>query len=119
MIHTVAVLQPIARYIIFGLTETRWRAATWSPTAYFLPLAMLAILFMPERAKRHGAWFLVSLGVLAVVLLGLFEALPRYTQPGLLGFTAPTLFFLRCSGRRRASLLAAARAKRQSSPCSR
>ncbi len=91
LLHTVAVLEPLSRYIMFGQTETRWRAATWSPTAYFLPVAMLAILFMPERAKRHGAWFLVSLSVFAIVLLGLFEALPRYTQPGFLGFTAPTL----------------------------
>ena len=32
-IHTIAVLEPISRYIIFGQTETRWRAATWAPTA--------------------------------------------------------------------------------------
>ncbi len=90
-IHTVAVVQPISQYVIFGQPEARWRAATWAPTAYFLPLAMLAILFMPERAKRHGAWFLGSLVVLAVALLGLFEALPRYTPPGILGITAPSL----------------------------
>ena len=92
-IHTIAVLEPISRYIIFGQTETRWRAATWSPTAYFLPLAMAAILFMPERVKRHGGWFLGSLIVLSIALLGLFEALPRYSPPGLLGVTAPTLVF--------------------------
>ncbi|HEY1506816.1 MAG TPA: ATP-binding protein [Stellaceae bacterium] len=91
LLHTIALLAPLAQYTIFGQPETRWRAATWSPTAYFLPLAMLAILFMPERGKRHGVGFLVSLAVLAVVLLGLFEALPRYTQPNFLGITAPTL----------------------------
>src|SRR6185437_15297805 len=67
-IHTIAVLEPISRYIIFGQTETRWRAATWSPIAYFLPLAMAAILFMPERVKRHGGWFLGSLIVLSIAL---------------------------------------------------
>jgi signal transduction histidine kinase len=90
-IHTVAVLEPLARYTIFGQLETRWRAATWAPTAYILPIAMLAILLMPERAKRHGAWFLGSLSALAVALLLLFEALPRYTAPTWLGITAPTL----------------------------
>src|ERR1700760_4761037 len=31
LLHTVAVLEPLSRYIIFSQTETRWRAATWSP----------------------------------------------------------------------------------------
>jgi hypothetical protein len=48
-IHTVAVLEPVSQYTIFGRPETRWRRATWSPTAYFLSFAMLAILLMPER----------------------------------------------------------------------
>jgi hypothetical protein len=39
----------VSQYTILGQPETRWRAATWAPTAYFLPLAMLAILLMPER----------------------------------------------------------------------
>ena len=90
-IHTVAVVEPLSQYIILGEPETRWRAATWAPTAYFLPLAMLAILFMPERAKRHGAWFLGALAVLAATMLVLFEALPRYTPPGILGITTPFL----------------------------
>jgi signal transduction histidine kinase len=91
IIHTVAVVEPLSQYVLFGQPETRWRAATWAPTAYFLPLAMLAILIMPEHGKRRGAWFVGALGVLAVVMLGLFEALPRYTQPGFLGITAPPL----------------------------
>lgn len=90
-IHTVALLEPLSHYMILGQPETRWRGATWSPTAYFLPLAMLAILLMPERLKRHGAGFLGSLVVLAAALLVLFEALPRYTPPIFLGITAPTL----------------------------
>jgi signal transduction histidine kinase/ActR/RegA family two-component response regulator len=81
----------MAPYTIFGQLETRWRAGTWAPTSLVLPIAMLAILLMPERAKRHGAWFLGALVVLAVALLVLFEALPRYTDPTWLGITAPAL----------------------------
>ncbi|HEX3971735.1 MAG TPA: GAF domain-containing protein, partial [Stellaceae bacterium] len=90
-VHTVAVVEPLSQYSILGELVTRWRAATYSPTAYFLPIAMLAILAMPERARRHGAWFLSALIVLAVALFLLFEALPRYTAPGLLGISAPAL----------------------------
>jgi len=91
-LHTVSVLEPVSQYTILGQPETRWRAATWAPTAYFLPLAMLAILLMPERLKRHGAWFLGALIALAAALLVLFESLPAYTPPMFLGVTAPVLF---------------------------
>ncbi|HEX3970835.1 MAG TPA: ATP-binding protein [Stellaceae bacterium] len=91
LIHTVAVPPPMAQYVIFGQPETRWRAATWSPTAYYLPLAMLAILTMPERVKRHGALILFSLVAVAAAMLVLFEILPRYTDPILFGITSPAL----------------------------
>jgi signal transduction histidine kinase/ActR/RegA family two-component response regulator len=81
----------LAQDTIFGQIERRWRAATWAPTSHILPLAMLAILLMPERAKRHGAWFLGALIVVAAAMLVLFEALPRYTDPTVLGITAPAL----------------------------
>jgi signal transduction histidine kinase/ActR/RegA family two-component response regulator len=91
LIHTVAMPQPMAQYVIFGQLETRWRAATWSPTAYYLPLAILLIVTMQERIKRHGALFLFGLVVAAAAMLVAFEALPRYTDPIAIGITAPAL----------------------------
>ena len=91
LIHTVAVVEPLSQFVILGELETRWRAATWAPTSHYLPLAMLAILLLPERAKQGAGWFVGGLIVLGAALLVLFEALPRYTAPGWLGITMPTL----------------------------
>ena len=91
LVHTVAVVEPFSRLVIAGEAETRWRAATWAPTAHILPLAMFAILAMPERAKLHGALFASALTALGLALLALFEWLPRYTAPTVLGITAPAL----------------------------
>jgi len=91
IIHTAAIVEPVSQLMIFGQPETRWRAATWAPTAYFLSFAMLTILLMPARARNHGAWFLGALIVVAAALLVLFEALPRYTAPGFLGIASPAL----------------------------
>lgn len=91
LIHTVAVVEPLSQFVILGQLETRWRAATWAPTSHYLPLAMLAILLLPERAKQHAISFVGGLILLAAVLLGLFEGLPRYTAPSLLGITTPVL----------------------------
>jgi signal transduction histidine kinase/CheY-like chemotaxis protein len=91
LIHTLAVVQPFAHIVIDGAPETRWRAATWSPTVYFLPLAAIAVVLMPERGKRHGAAFFAACVVTAAALLALFEWLPRYTAPTWLGITTPAL----------------------------
>jgi signal transduction histidine kinase/ActR/RegA family two-component response regulator len=91
LIHTVAVVEPLAQLDIFGALETRWRAATWAPTSHFLPLAMLAILLLPARRKVNGASFVAGLTALGFALLALFEWLPRYTAPTWLGITAPAL----------------------------
>ena len=89
LIHTIALVEPLSQYRILGEPEIRWRAGTWAPTSHFLPLAMLALLFLPERAKRHDGLFLGALIVLAAALLALFEALPRYAPPIWLGMTTP------------------------------
>src|SRR5580698_4932527 len=41
LLHTLAVLEPLANVVIAGQRETRWRAGTWGPTTHLLPLAMM------------------------------------------------------------------------------
>lgn len=90
-VHTIAVVAPFSQFVIAGVTVTRWRAGTWAPTAYFLPIAMLAILALAERPKWRDGWFAAAMTVLAVALLALFEWLPRFSAPTWLGITAPAV----------------------------
>ena len=91
LLHTLAVLEPLANVMIGGQLETRWRAGTWGPTAHLLPLAMVAILLLPEKVKKHAAAFTAVLFLVGLALLGLFEWLPRYNPPLWLGITRLSL----------------------------
>ncbi|HEY3918928.1 MAG TPA: ATP-binding protein [Stellaceae bacterium] len=91
LLHTIATLEPLSTITIAGFREPRWRVGTWGPTTHLLPLAIVAILLLPERGKRNSAAFAAMLALGGFVLLALFEWLPRYVEPSLLGITRPTL----------------------------
>ena len=91
LLHTLAILEPLANVVIAGQRETRWRAGTWGPTAHLLPLAMLAILLLPERMKTHVAGFVAVLFAIGLALLGFFEWVPRFNPPSVLGITRLSL----------------------------
>jgi signal transduction histidine kinase/response regulator RpfG family c-di-GMP phosphodiesterase len=66
------------------------RLGTWSPAAYLLPLGLLAVLSLSRR-NSNPALFAAGLVVVAAGLMLLFLVVPRYTAPGFLGITRPTL----------------------------
>ena len=65
------------------------RIGTWSPAAYLLPLGMLVALPLSRRGV-NVAPYAAGLMIAAVGLMLLFT-LPRYSQPGVLGITRPSL----------------------------
>ncbi len=69
---------------------TLLRPATWPPAAYLLPLGIGAALI--GRGRRAGALlFGALLLALAAGLVLAFQRIPRYTDPGFLGITRPSL----------------------------
>ncbi|MDB5704189.1 MAG: hybrid sensor histidine kinase/response regulator [Sphingomonas bacterium] len=89
--HTVAALEWLDSTSRFGLSAAQWRAGTWGPTAHLLPIGVGAALLLRDRGRRT-AWLLaLGLILLEVALFALFQFVPRYTAPGLLGITRPTL----------------------------
>jgi len=67
------------------------RPATWSPSAYLLPLATLGALRRLQRGEG-SLWAFVGVGATAgAILFAIYQQLPPYSEPALLGFTRPTL----------------------------
>jgi signal transduction histidine kinase/ActR/RegA family two-component response regulator len=66
------------------------RLGTWSPAAYLLPLGLLMALPLSHRSTSLPL-FAIALMVVAGGLMVLFAVIPRYSPPGFLGITRPTL----------------------------
>ena len=66
------------------------KLGTWSPAAYLLPLGLLAALALSGRDVNEPLFILALLSV-AVGLMVLFSMVARYSEPGVLGMTRPTL----------------------------
>ena len=92
--HTIAALEWLGGNSRFGLSVEQWRAGTWGPTAHMLPIGVGAALLLRDR-DRSIAWLLaLGLIVLEIALFAFFQRVPRYTAPGLLGITRPTLILV-------------------------
>ncbi|WP_296600871.1 ATP-binding protein [Phenylobacterium sp.] len=69
----------------------RLRPATWSPSAYILPLATLGALWRLERGEGRLWSFMLAAAVVGGALFLFYQQWPPYSAPGLLGITRPTL----------------------------
>jgi signal transduction histidine kinase/ActR/RegA family two-component response regulator len=91
LVHTLTALGWLSIGRELGSSEVQWRAGTWGPPAHLLPIGVGAALLLRHRS-RSMAWPLtLALFVVAIGLIEIFLALPRYTDPGLLGITRPSL----------------------------
>jgi signal transduction histidine kinase/ActR/RegA family two-component response regulator len=66
------------------------RLGTWSPAAYILPLGLLFALPLSRRDTSEAV-FGISLLIVAAGLMVFFAVVSRYSEPGFLGMTRPTL----------------------------
>src|SRR5690348_1836370 len=90
LVHTVVALEGVAGIIRASASQIHWRAGTWGPPACLIPAALLAALLLP-RAGRHPWLFSLGLLLISAALFALFQWLPRYTAPYILGITRPSL----------------------------
>jgi signal transduction histidine kinase/CheY-like chemotaxis protein len=89
--HTIAALDWLDGNGRLGLSAVQWRAGTWGPPALMLPIGVGAALLLRDR-DRSIAWLLaLGLVLLGIALFALFQLVPRYSAPGLLGISRPTL----------------------------
>lgn len=67
------------------------RPATWSPSAYLLPIAASAALWRLSEGRGTALGFLAATAAAAGLLFLLFQTIPPYQPPGPLGITRPAL----------------------------
>ncbi|HEY0105033.1 MAG TPA: ATP-binding protein [Rhizomicrobium sp.] len=89
--HTFAAIETLSGFVAGGASEIQWRAGTWGVPAYVLPIGLGGALLLGDR-ERKVAWpFFLAMAVLAAAVMVLSLRLPRYSAPGFLGITRPTL----------------------------
>jgi len=90
LVHTLIALERLSGESA-AAAEVRWRAGTWGPTAYILPIGVGMALFLRDAPRRRGRLFALALIGLYAALLVIFQLLPRYSMPALFGISRPTL----------------------------
>lgn len=91
LLHVVVSIDWLGR--LAWVTEARayLRPATWSPSAYLLPIAVCGALWRLQSGRGNVAVFLGLGGLAGAGLFVLYQQLPPYTAPNALGFTRPSL----------------------------
>jgi signal transduction histidine kinase/ActR/RegA family two-component response regulator len=91
ILHVIAALEPSTASEPLNAVLRVLHSGTWAPPAYLLPLGVGLLLWVgPTRTNSKLAFAVVTCGV-AIALFGLFQWLPRYTPPVVLGIIRPSL----------------------------
>jgi PAS domain S-box-containing protein len=90
-LHVVAVLGWLGGG---AEAEVQFRAGTWGPPAHLLPIGVGAALLLRNRPRWYAWPFAAGLALLATALVAIFLVIPRYTAPGFLWVTRPSLMLV-------------------------
>jgi GAF domain-containing protein len=94
VLHVLAALEPSSAYEWLNEIHRSLRSGTWAPPAYLLPLGVGAILWLAPTPRTSRLAFTVVTLAAAAGFFALFQLLPRYSAPGLLGIVRPTLLLV-------------------------
>jgi signal transduction histidine kinase/ActR/RegA family two-component response regulator len=91
VLHVMAALEPTSASEQLNAAMRQLRVATWAPPSYLLPLGTAFVLWRKPTPETSKLLFASITLTVATALFALFQALPRYSEPGLLGILRPTL----------------------------
>jgi signal transduction histidine kinase/ActR/RegA family two-component response regulator len=91
VLHVIAALEPSSGSEDLNAAVRQLRVATWAPPSYLLPLGTAFVLWRKPTPDTSKLVFALATVAVATGLFALFQALPRYSAPGLLGILRPTL----------------------------
>lgn len=94
ILHVLAALEPSSASAALNDAIRQLRSGTWAPPAYLLPLGITALLWLDPAPRTSKLGFGIAACASAIGLFALFQWLPRYTAPVLLGIIRPSLLLV-------------------------
>jgi len=91
LIHVLVTVEWSGRLLPIAQSQSVLRPGTWPPAVHVLAIGVGCSVWLMRRNGRRTWLLALSLIVLSAGLLVLFHWLPRYSPPGWLGITRPTL----------------------------
>lgn len=75
-------------------TDAQLRSGSWGPPALLLPIGVGASLLLRNRSRSTVWAFAGGLALLAAALVAIFLSVPRYSDPGFLWISRPSLILI-------------------------
>jgi len=91
ILHVLAALEPSTGSELVNDAMRQLLSGTWAPPAYLLPLGVGLLLWIAPTPHTSKLAFGAVVCAVAVGLFALFQWVPRYTAPVVLGIIRPSL----------------------------
>lgn len=94
VLHVIAALEPSTAWIPLNDVLLSVRSGTWAPPAYLLPAGVGLLLWIEPTTRTSKLGFAAVVCAAGIGLFALFQVVPRYTAPVMLGIIRPSLAFV-------------------------
>src|SRR5882762_6324798 len=94
LVHVLVTIEWSGPFALIAQSQAVLRPATWPIAGFILPLGVGYSIWLLSRGRQRAPWLAPALILGSAGLFAVFISLPRYTPPGVLGITRPTLILV-------------------------
>ncbi|HWS67071.1 MAG TPA: PAS domain S-box protein [Steroidobacteraceae bacterium] len=94
LVHVLVTIDWSGPFALIAQSQAVLRPATWPIAGFILPLGVGYSIWLLSRGRQRAPWLAPALILGSAGLFAVFISLPRYTPPGVLGITRPTLILV-------------------------
>jgi len=94
LVHVLVTIEWSGPWALIAQSQAVLRPATWPIAGFILPLGVGYSIWLLSRGRQRAPWLAPALILGSAGLFAVFISLPRYTPPGVLGITRPTLILV-------------------------
>jgi PAS domain S-box-containing protein len=91
LVHLLVSIEWFGPFAPIAQSQAVLRPATWTVAGLILPLGVGCSIWLLYRGRQRAPRLATALILWSAALFAVFISLPRYTSPGVLGITRPTL----------------------------
>jgi PAS domain S-box-containing protein len=91
LVHVLVTIEWSGPFAPIAQSQAILRPATWPIAGFVRPVGVGCSIWLLSCGRQRAPWLAPALILLAAGLFAVFTSLPRYSQPGALGITRPTL----------------------------